>query len=93
MLASDGEEGSGDTMKVRIERETVVVDINEETGAGWMHVHDDATTKEIKAALALIDEAGYEELDYLETGDELLLDEQGRSMVPLVRKWDGTEGD
>lgn len=65
----------------------MLVTISEEAGLGWMFIHPDATTPEIRAALALVDEAGYEELDCLETGDDLAVDEQGRSMVPLVQKW------
>lgn len=85
-LASAAREG-GDAMQASIERKTVLVTINEDVEAGWMFIHPDASTAEIRAALGLIDAAGYEELDSLETGDDPAVDEEGRTMVPLVKKW------
>ncbi|MFY1620024.1 hypothetical protein [Micromonospora sp. WMMD736] len=66
--------------------EHVSVDLDHEGGEGWMFVHPDASADEIRDALALVDEAGFEELDPDETGDEFGEDEQGRYMVPLARK-------
>ncbi|MFC3504437.1 hypothetical protein ACFOOK_26195 [Micromonospora krabiensis] len=64
----------------------VSVDLDHETGEGWLLIHPDADPSEIRAALDVVDRAGCEELDPLETGDEPQEDEHGRYMIPVVRK-------
>lgn len=66
--------------------ERVSVSFDHDAGEGWMCIHPDASTKEIRAGLNQVDEAGFEELDTMETGDPEQWDEHGRQMVPLVRK-------
>lgn len=86
-LASHREpEGGGAVSGQTAER--VSVSIDHEAGEGWLFISPDASSKEILAALDELDAAGFEELDYEETGDELEMDQLGRWKIPVVRKWD-----
>ncbi|WP_326554686.1 hypothetical protein [Micromonospora sp. NBC_01813] len=64
----------------------VEVEFDHGGGNGWLYVGPEAVGHEIQVALAIIEEAGYEALDPLETGDDAEEDDQGRLMHPLVRK-------
>lgn len=70
----------------------VTLELNHETGEGSLHVADEATSGEIRAALDEIAVAmdkngvgGWEVVSYLESGDDDVLDEHERLVYPVVR--------
>lgn len=62
----------------------ITVHVDPEVGLGWMRVPEQYDPADMRAALALIDGAGFIELDADETGDPYEFGDGDDLIVPLV---------